>query len=192
MCKSCLNQNAPMTTDRACSESHDDTCRLFVDQPCALRAWRTESSPLAPLDVEATAYELSQITAARVLPSLMSLATGSDLLAYRVTFRGLLSRTLIDELRCVLQMDGRDSHWEKIGLHTYLSVIGAGVAACVDMTPGSENLTLRYASDLENELFLAGRTLDLPRSRLFLQTALYERFDVLLRQVRGGVWRGLR
>jgi hypothetical protein len=70
----------------------------------------------------------------------------------------------------------------------YASVIGAGVAACIDTTPGDETLYLRYATTLAAELFVAGRTTDMPRSQLFLQTALYERVDILLEQMRVRTW----
>jgi hypothetical protein len=55
----------------------------------------------------------------------------------------------------------------------------------------AERLYLRYASDVEHALYLAGRTLDLPRSRLFLQSTLYERFEVILVQVRSRTWNWL-
>ncbi len=76
-----------------------------------------------------------------------------------------------------------------MGADSYTFVIGAGVAATLDLHPGREQLYLRYASDLADELYLAGRAIDLPRSRLFLQTTLYERVDALLAQLRERCWR---
>ena len=81
--------------------------------------------------------------------------------------------------------------WGQVGPRSYLCVIGAGVAACIDAEPGDEQLYLRYDNDLANALFHAGRTIDLPRSRLFLQQTLYEKFDVPLALMRARVWNWL-
>ncbi|MBZ0293384.1 MAG: hypothetical protein K8L99_12525 [Anaerolineae bacterium] len=140
------------------------------------------------LSPEQTALHLSQVTAAHILPRMVELPSGTDLVNYRVDLRAHMSGALVSELRMVLPALEAESDWKKVGNDRYVCVIGAGVAACLDATPDAEVLYLRYASDVENMLFLAGRTLDLPRSRLFLQTALDEKFDLILKQVRNRMW----
>ena len=140
---------------------------------------------------EQVAFALSQVTAASVLPPLTQLACGVDLLAYSVRLRDRLETALVRDLALVLARRGRELGWTQISASAYLSVIGAGVAVCIDTEPGAETLRLRYDSALAHELFLAGRTPDLPRSRLFLQTALYEQVDILLAAVREQVWHWL-
>jgi len=142
--------------------------------------WTETTSP------EQTAFALAHVTAAHVLPPIMPLPSGTDLLGYCVQLRDHMDGALVDELAMVLKASWRQLGWEQVGTATYLCVIGAGVAACIDMTRGE--LGLRYDSELEHALYLAGRTLDLPRSRFFLQSNLYERFDVLLDQVRMRTW----
>jgi hypothetical protein len=140
------------------------------------------------LSQEQVALALSQVTAANILPHLTVLSCGSDLLAYSVNLRDHMDESLLRELSLMLNADWRDLGWERVNGTTYLCVIGAGVAGCIDTTINGERLYLRYASSLENELYLAGRAVDLPRSRLFLQTALYERIDSLLIEVRAHAW----
>ncbi len=140
---------------------------------------------------EQLAFALGQVTAAAVLPPLTPLACGSDLLAYSVPLSARLEAAFLRDLALVLAQRGHDLGWTKTSGTTYLSVIGAGVAVCVDTAPGAETLCLRYDSALETELFHAGRAADLPRSRLFLQTALYEQVNALLAAVREQVWRWL-
>ena len=142
--------------------------------------WGETTSP------EQTAFALAQVTAAHVLPPLTPLPCGSDLLAYSVQLRSRMDGALIDELAMVLKTSWRELGWKQVGSATYLCVIGAGVAACLDMT--TYELSLRYDTELEHALYLAGRTVDLPRSRLGLQSILYERFDCLLAQVRDRTW----
>ena len=137
---------------------------------------------------EGLALALSQVTAARLLPPLVDLPTGMDLLNYRVDLRESLDPILVRELSLVLESLWKDFGWEQLEPHTYLSVIGAGVAACIETTPGDEQLYLRYNSSLANELFHAGRAIDLPRSRLFLQSALHEKVNQLLTQLRDRCW----
>ena len=137
---------------------------------------------------EQTALALSQVTAAHILPPLTELPCGTDLLDYCVNLREHMDESLVRELAMMLNADWRELGWEQVNGATYLCVIGAGVAGCIDTTPNQERLYLRYAASLENELYLAGCTVDLPRSRLFLQTALYERIDTLLAEVRARTW----
>lgn len=140
------------------------------------------------LSREQTAFALSRVTAANILPPLTVLPCGTDLLGYNVTLRDHMDESLVRELSLMLNAEWRDLGWERVNGATYLCVIGAGVAGCIDTTPNSERLYLRYASSLESELYLAGRAVDLPRSRLFLQTALYEQIDTLLVEVRARAW----
>jgi hypothetical protein len=140
------------------------------------------------LSPEQTAWCISQLTAAHLLPPLTRLPCGSDLLTYQVWLRDRLGPFLVDELDQVLAENWRQMGWEHVAAHSYMCVIGAGVAARIDATPGDEQLCLRYESALANELFHAGRAVDLPRSRLFLQQTLFEQVDALLTLVRARLW----
>ena len=173
MCKFCL--------------SSDSSCRPFLLPDSSFVALRMKSAWHAGrwgemASTEETAYLLSQVTANNVLPRLIGLACGSDLLRYEVYLRSRMSGIVIDELRTVAQET--DTDWTQVDSRRFLCVIGAGVAASLDVTPGCERLSLRYASQVEHLLFLAGCTVDLPRSRLFLQTTLDEKFELLLRPAR--------
>ena len=147
-----------------------------------------DGATMQALTPEQTAYALGQVTANQVLPSLTLLENGYELLEYRVDLREALNADLVKELVAVLENDGADLHWNQVDASSYLCVIGAGVAACIDTTPGQEQLFLRYANALVSALHDAQRSEALPRSLLFLQTALYERFDALLAEVRKRTW----
>jgi hypothetical protein len=140
------------------------------------------------MPAEQTAFALAQVSAATILPPLVDLDNGNALLDYRVFLRDHLDPALISELVCVLDTRGQEFHWGQVDATVYASVIGAGVAACIDTAPENETLYLRYATTLAAELFVAGRTTEMPRSQLFLQTALYERVDILLEQMRIRTW----
>lgn len=140
------------------------------------------------LTEEQTAFVLAQFTAAHILPPMVDLPCGSDLLNYRVDLRGTIGPGLLRELTEVLVTQGSECGWVRVHQYAYLSVIGAGVAARLDVTPGSEHLTLQIEPNLANELFHAGRAPDLPRSRLFLQASLYENVDRLLTRLRQRTW----
>jgi hypothetical protein len=161
---------------------------LVGDQAAlSLTEWEVNGGPVFT-ERETVAFALSQVTAAQMLPPLLALPNGVDLLNYRVELRDRLDAILVRELSLALEASWKRLGWENTGHQTYLCVIGAGVTACIDTVPGAERLYLRYASPLANELFHAGRTLDLPRSRLFLQTALYEKINDLLALVRDRCW----
>ncbi|MBI5667009.1 MAG: hypothetical protein HZC41_03305 [Chloroflexi bacterium] len=179
--------------DRAHPDSDVSAASPFVRQP------QTESSTRFMHDLardygcwsdvlspEQTAYALAQVTAATVLPPLTRLNSGSELLDYRVSLREVLGSALVPELAAALNEP--DPHWQQVHASGYACVIGAGVAAYLDITPGSESLSLRYANALVPVLLNARRAAELPRSRLFLQTALYERFDALLARARARAW----
>jgi hypothetical protein len=196
VCQFCINLTGRPTEDHAQPGTEANDCLPFTGLRCPLAQMRLVAATVTGktadfMSREEMAYALSQVNAQRTLLPLTNLACGSDLLRYQVTLADCLDYSLLAELRMVLHEQGHELHWEQIGHQSYLCVIGAGVAACLEMTPGAEMLTLRYASSLENELFHAGQTLDLPRSRLFLQAALYERFDLLLAQVRQRTWHWL-
>lgn len=137
---------------------------------------------------EQTAYALAQVSAASVLPPLLDLADGNALLDYHVKLRDHLDSALVAELAAVLATRGQEFHWNRVDVTVFSSVIGWGVAACIDTTDKAETLYLRYANSLAAEFFIAGRAADMPRSRLAMQEALYERVDILLEQTRIRTW----
>jgi hypothetical protein len=147
-----------------------------------LGGWESHISP------EQTAFELSQVTAASVLPPLMQLDSGSELLEYHVRLRDHLASYMVMEMMAVLDSCGEELNWNQVDTTTYVCVIGAGVAACIDTTPGQEILYLRYANTLVSKLYGARRAAEMPRSLLFLQTTLHERVDALLAQARPRCW----
>lgn len=137
---------------------------------------------------EETAYTLAQATAAGILPPLTDLESGSELLDYRVQLRGCMSDILIAGLVAALDKPDARVYWRQTDANVYTCVIGAGVAACLDTTSGRETLSLRYANALASVLAHVRMAAELPRSRLFLQTTLYERFDALLENARLIAW----
>lgn len=145
-------------------------------------AWRNV------LSREQTAYALAQVSAGNVLPSLVNLNSGYALLEYAAHLPDHMDRLLLTEFVHVLQSDGQDLHWGKVDSAIFAAVIGAGVAACIDITPNHETLYLRYANALEMEFSTMRRAAELSRSALFLQSALHERFDAILERVRERVW----
>lgn len=145
-------------------------------------SWQEEFSP------EQTAYALAQVTASNILPPLLRMDSGSDLLHYQVRLRDYLDDMLVTELVTVLDSCAMDTQWEQVEASEYACVIGAGVAACINTAPGEEQLYLRYANALAAELGRVQRAAELPRSLLFLQTALQEKLDVLLQEVRRRTW----
>jgi hypothetical protein len=147
--------------------------------------WERDVSP------EQTALELSQVTAARVLPPLMELDSGSELLEYHVRLRDHLANFLVSEMMAVLDSCGSELNWNQVDTTSYACVIGAGVAACIDTTPGQEILYLRYANTLVTKLYGARHAAEMPVSLLFLQTTLHERVDAILEQARPRCWHWL-
>ncbi|MEO8610193.1 MAG: hypothetical protein ABI690_20025 [Chloroflexota bacterium] len=140
------------------------------------------------LSKEQTAYALAQVSAVNILPSLVELDTGYALLEYSVKLRDHMDGLLLAELVQVLQNEGQNAHWGKVDATVFAAVIGAGVAACIDITSGQETLHLRYANALVTEFSTARRVAELSRSALFLQSALHERFDALLEPIRAHIW----
>lgn len=181
--------------DRAYPDDHPSVISPFVYLPQTYpgsqfvhelaRQYGCWSDVLPP---EQTAYALAQVSAATVLPPLTRLNSGSELLEYCVHLRSVMSDALVSELAATLNTPDAEPHWQQVHANGFACVIGAGVAAYLDTTPGSESLSLRYANALVPALLRAHRAAELPRSRLFLQTALYERFDALLSSARARAW----
>ncbi len=157
-------------------------CQYTAQVSRELGRWRQTVSP------EQTACALGYITAARMLPSLVELENGRELLDYTVMLRQRLDAELVVELAMTLRTRAIELHWEQVGAHSYGAAIGSGVAVIIEITPGAEQLYFRYASHLADDLYKARGAVELPRSRLFLQSALYERFDTLLDEVRQRTW----
>ena len=156
--------------------------RFIIDLSREQGAWANA------LTTEQTAYALAQVSAVNILPPLVELDTGYALLEYTVRLHDHMDGLLIAELIHVLQNEGQNVHWGKVDATVFAAVIGAGVAACIDITPGNETLHLRYTNALETEFSTARRAAELSRSALFLQSALYERFDALLEPIRARIW----
>ncbi len=186
-----------ISEERATPRQHDSLleCQPFLEASSmnpvdrfAVRLGREQGIWENTLSKEQTAFALAGVSAAAILPPLVDLDNGNEMLDYHVCLGDYLDSALISELVNVLDTQGLEFHWTQIDATVYASAIGAGVAACIDVTSGQETLSLRYASALAEELYYAGRTASLPRSRLFLQTALYERVDALLEQMRVRTW----
>jgi|FLYN01.1.fsa_nt_gi hypothetical protein len=175
-----MYRNQLVPEERARIGAYEST---FERQP-----FMSSEAAIQDMTAEQMAYALGQVTANNVLPSLTLLENGYELLEYRVNLRETIHADLVSELVKVLESDGADLHWNQVDVNSYLCVIGAGVAACIDTTPGQEQLSLRYANTLVSALHNAHRAEALPRSLLFLQTTLYERFDALLAEVRRRTW----
>lgn len=186
-----------VTEERACLPQDSSTfeCQPFLQSDSmhpldrfTTNLTREQGMWANALSKEQTAYALAQVSAANILPSLLELDTGYALLEYTARLRNNMDTLVIAELIHVLQNDGQDLHWGKVDATVFAAVIGAGVAACIDTTPGHETLYLRYANALVTEFSTARRAAELSRSALFLQSALYERFDALLEPIRGRIW----
>lgn len=140
------------------------------------------------MTTEQTAYALAQVSAANILPPLTCLNNGYELLDYRVLLREVMNDELVAEIVTMLDLYDPEGYWQQVDATGYACVIGAGVAAYLDASRGNESLSLRYANALVPVMLRAHGAAELPRSLLFLQTTLYERFDALLARVRGSVW----
>jgi hypothetical protein len=183
-----VNTYGIVEDERRYPEENPEQLQPFlINRPTSLSLNRLEQCSEI-ISRESAAWALSHVTAAQILPPLLDVPTGVELLNYRVYLRAQLDPVLVDELRLILESNWQEKDWERLSERTFLCVIGAGVAACIDTTPNTEQLYLRYASDIANGLFHAGHAPDLLRSRLFLQTALYEKVDNLLVSLRDRAW----
>jgi hypothetical protein len=177
--------------ERRCPAEDEPLAQPFLpgdDRSVPALSWLENGDWADLMNRENMAFALSQVTAANLLPPLLDLPTGVDLLRYHVELRDKLDPILVRELALILESQWQALGWEQVSQHSFLCVIGAGVAACIETTPGVECLSLRYANGLANELFHAGRAIDLPRSRLFLQTTLHEKINPLLVHLRDRCW----
>ncbi len=188
-------QRRPVFEERAYPADDETIClqpffgQRTADDACWVATLASEYGRWADMmSPEETAYTLAQATAASILPPLTGLESGSELLDYRVQLRGCMSEILIAGLVAALDKPDAHAYWRQTDANVYTCVIGAGVAACLDTTPGREKLSLRYANTLASALARVHLAAELPRSRLFLQTTLYERFDALLENARLIAW----
>jgi hypothetical protein len=136
------------------------------------------------LSAEQTAYALSLLTAQCVLPAIEEIDHGSALLNYRVRLRSHMTGHLVDELSTVLNSRGSELHWAKVETCVYVCVIYYGVAACIDVTPGEETIYFRCNNERAVAIDNARFRTEIPLSLSGLQEILFERFDLLLNDVR--------
>ena len=132
------------------------------------------------LSAEQSAYALGQITAARALPSLTEFVSASTLLDSRIRLRDFLDDSLVDAITDTLDSEAESLQWKQVEATSYVCVIGAGAAACIDTVPGDEKVYLRYANHVAEAIAQAQNETELPRSLLGLQINLQECIDLLL------------
>lgn len=187
--------------------SHEDRCCPLENPPLGLSNLFVENHLPLHLSVEyrmlqvdvsygkfsqeKIAFAVGKLTAAQILPALTDMRDGCELLDFSIHLRHYMSGDLVDELAAVLDTRGESLYWNRVDQNGYACVIGSGVAAFIDTTRDAETLHLRYANGLIHELYRAHRAAEMPRSLLFLQTALYERIDALLADVRTCIWHWL-
>lgn len=136
------------------------------------------------LSAEQTAYALGQITAARALPTLTEFVSASTLLDSRIRLRDFLDDSLVDTITDSLDSEAESLQWKQVEATSYVCVIGAGAAACIDTVPGDEKMYLRYANHIAEAIAQAQNETELPRSLLGLQINLQECIDLLLSHAR--------
>ena len=132
------------------------------------------------LTPEQTAYALAQVRAADAIPSLIEFASAAALLECRIRLREHLDATLIEAITRALILYGGSINWNRIDSTNFASVVGAGVAACIDTITGEEILYLRFANEVASAISNAQREAELPQSLLGLETHICERIDELL------------
>lgn len=136
------------------------------------------------LSAEQTAYALGQVAASRILPPLQEIENGNTLLDYHIGLRDHMDDYLVEELIAVLDAHSAELHWQRVEASVYVCAIYYGVAACIDVTSGQESLYLRYANNRAEAIDNAHFKTEIPLSLVGLQEVLFERFDVLLAEVR--------
>lgn len=129
---------------------------------------------------EQTAYALARVRAAEAIPSLIEIASAAALLECRIKLREHLNATLTEAITNALIHHGASINWNRIDSTSFASVVGAGVAACIDTTPNDEILYLRFANEVATAISNARREAELPQSLLGLETHICERIDELL------------
>lgn len=136
------------------------------------------------LSAEQTAYALGQVTAARALPTLIEFVTIATLLDTRIHLREYFDDSLVDAIATTLHKEASSLQWKQVEAESYVCVIGAGAAACIETIHGDEKLYLRYANQIADAIAHAQNETELPRSLLGLQTNLQECIDLLLSHAR--------
>lgn len=136
------------------------------------------------LSAEQTAYALGQITAARALPQFNEFVTASTLLDSRIRLRDFLDDYLVDAINATLDNEANLLQWKQVEATSYVYVIGAGAAACIETIKGDEKVYLRYANHVAQAIAQAQNETELPRSLLGLHINLHECIDVLIARAR--------
>jgi hypothetical protein len=136
------------------------------------------------LSAEQTAFALGQVTTARALPTFIEFVTIATLLDSRIRMRDYFDDILVEAITATLINDGDVLEWKQVDATTYVCVIGAGAAACIETNPGNEILYLRYANQIAEAIARAQNETELPRSLLGLQIHLQECIDQLLTYAR--------
>ncbi len=136
------------------------------------------------LSAEQTAYALGQITAARALPTLTEFVSTSALLDSRIRLRDFLDDCLVEAITETLNIEAELLQWKQVEAASFVCVIGAGAAVCIDTVQGDEKVYLRYANNVAEAIAQAQNETELPRSLLGLQINLQECIDLLLAHAR--------
>jgi len=136
------------------------------------------------LSAEQTAYALGQINTARALPHLTEFVTASTLLDSRIRLRDFLDDCLVDAITNTLSTEADLLEWKQVEATSYVCVIGAGAAACIETIHGNEKVYLRYANNIAQAIAQAQNETELPRSLLGLQINLQHCIDLLLARAR--------
>jgi hypothetical protein len=140
------------------------------------------------LSREQAAYALAQVTSARALPRLSEYVSVVALLESQLRLRDHLNDRLVQLISGVLHRNGPDLYWNKLDESIFCSVIGWGVALCVDTAPDCETLYLRFSDHIATAISAADRRAELPRSVIGIETNIYERFEVILERAREILW----
>ncbi len=136
------------------------------------------------LSAEQTAYALGQVTTARALPTLTEFVSASTLLDSRIRLRDFLDDSLVDSITETLDNEGELLQWKQVEATSYVYVIGAGAAVCIETIQDDEKVYLRYANNVAEAIAQAQNEKELPRSLLGLQINLQECIDLLLAHAR--------
>jgi len=143
------------------------------------------------LSSEQTAYALGQITTAHALPALTEFVSTSTLLDSRIRLRNFLDDCLVDAITATLYNEAEALQWKQVEATSYVYVIGAGAAVCIETVPDEEIVYLRYANHIADAIAQAQNETELPRSLLGLQINLQECIDLLLTHARSKTFKYL-
>lgn len=164
------------------------TGQLSPEDRLLVYATRTQGAWESLLNGEQTAFALGQVTAAAALPDLTEYVSVTGLLDGRLCLREVLADNVVEAMTAVMAENPQGSPWTQVDEHSYVSLLGWGVALCYEMTPGAEMLSLRFADDIAEAITQARRVVELPRSLVGMQTIIHERIDVLLASARARVY----